>query len=287
MSKCSRRDALKTIGLGAGTLAAADPVGGSHLRAGREPNILFILTDQHRQDGIGAYGKVPVKTPNIDGLARGGIRFNNAYTAQPVCAPNRASLLTGLYPHTHGLRENTWHLTPRVQTVANVLTSQGFDCGYFGKWHFGRENSQGFTTFPGYPGDGRGDNHYFTIDGEQRYTVDIITEDVIDFMTMDRETPFCAFASFYPPHPPYLVPREYAQMYENIFPDDREKQIYYALCTKVDDEVGRLLATLESHGLRENTLVKFISEHGHYFDHLHTWAVKTGDGLPPRLIAHT
>jgi arylsulfatase A-like enzyme len=255
------------MGAGTGALTMGPQVVGSEVQPRQNPpNVLFILTDQHRQDGVGAYGRVPVETPNLDRLANEGIRFNNAYTAQPVCAPNRASLLTSLYPHTHGLRENTWPLTPRARTLAHLLAAHGYACGYFGKWHLGRQNSQGFATFPDYPCDGRGSNHYFTIDGRKRYAVDVLTEDLIDFITSDRESPFFACASFYPPHPPYSVPQEYEEMYTDLFPDDRERQIYYAMCTKVDEQIGRLLTTLERHGLHDNTLVVFTSEHGHYFD---------------------
>ena len=78
------------------------------------PNLLFILTDQHRRDGVGSYGLIDVQTPNIDRIASEGIRFNRAYTAHPVCAPNRAAIMSGLYPHNSGVRENTWNMDPAL-----------------------------------------------------------------------------------------------------------------------------------------------------------------------------
>ena len=262
---CTRRDVLKTVGLGAAGAVLPGELSGMEPAAQEEPNILFILTDQHRRDAIGAYGKPGVKTPHIDSLGRDGIRFDRAYVAQPVCAPNRASIQSGLYPHAHGLLENTWPLSPRIQTMAEML--EDYDCGYFGKWHLGRQHTQGFDRFPSYPGDGRGDNHYFTIDGAKRYAVDVITDDVIGFMSEQRENPFYAFASYYPPHPPYSVPEKYEDMYRGLFPDDRRRRIYYAMATKVDEQVGRLLRTLDDLGHAENTLVVFTTEHGHFFNH--------------------
>lgn len=253
--------------MGLGTATAA--LTGSRTPANKPPtppNILFLLTDQHRQDGVGAYGKEGVITPHLDGLARDGIRFDRAYTAQPVCAPNRASILSGLYPHTHGLRENTWPLSPRVQTMAEMLAPLGYDCGYFGKWHLGRQDAQGFRTFPEYPSDGRGEQHFFSIAGEKRYSTDVITDDVLAFIQQERASPFYAYVSYYPPHPPYSVPEPYENLYRDRFPGDRRRRIYYAMCTKVDEQIGRLLAALDARGLAENTLVVFTTEHGHFFE---------------------
>lgn len=234
----------------------------------RQPNILFILTDQHRQDGVGAYGMPGIQTPHLDKLAGDGIRFDRAYVAQPVCSPNRASILTGLYPHSHGVVENNVPLPPQALTMSEMLGLLGYDCGYFGKWHLDRRNAQGFTTFPGYPRDGRGSNHYFPgKDNERRYAVDVITDDAIAFIKENRDTPFYAFLAYYPPHPPYSVPKKYEEMYRDLFPKDRRRRIYYGMCTKVDQQVGRLLATLDELGVAENTLVVFTSEHGHLFDH--------------------
>ncbi len=235
--------------------------------AAHSPNLLFILTDQHRQDGVGGYGKSKVKTPNLDALARDGVRFDRAYVAQPVCSPNRASILTGLYPHAHGVTENNVPLAPKMVTLAERLAARGYDCGYFGKWHLGRDNAQGFATFPDYPNDGRGSKHYFpTADGGKRYGVEVLTEDAIAFIRRPREGAFFVMVSFYPPHPPYSVPEKYEEMYRDDYPEDRARRIYYAMCSKVDEEVGRLLSAVAEGGSDKNTLVVFTTEHGHNFE---------------------
>lgn len=263
-----RREFFKYLGLSWLTASALPGTVYAGLQNSRQPaNILFILTDQHRQDGVSAYGNDKVSTPTLDQLADEGIRFNNMYTAQPVCAPNRGSILSGLYPHSHGVLENTWSLSPRIKTLAEMLNQQGYDCGYFGKWHLDRSNKQGFSTFPDYPADGRGSNHTFEINGKIRYAPEVITDDVIDFLSEDRSGPFFAFASFYPPHPPYSVPERYEKMYQDTYPDDEHRRIYYANCTAIDDQVKRLIRTLKRNNQTHNTLVIFTSEHGHYFEH--------------------
>lgn len=119
----------------------------------RRKNILFIWTDEQRPDTIGAYettehsrsesagrqGAVGIKTPNVDALAARGTLFEQAYCTQPVCSPSRASVLTGLYPHSHGVLINNMPLSPQVPTLAELLRPHGYRSGYVGKWHLGNE----------------------------------------------------------------------------------------------------------------------------------------------------
>lgn len=100
------------------------------------PHIVVIIADQLRRDALGCYGNSMVDTSAIDSLARRGVRFDNCYTTQPVCAPARASILTGLYPQQHGVITNGIDLPPDVAVVAELLPD-GYECGYFGKWHLG------------------------------------------------------------------------------------------------------------------------------------------------------
>jgi arylsulfatase A-like enzyme len=259
----SRRDFLGAVGGAAVGLSMMGRVSA----ADSKPNLLFILTDQHRQDGVGCYGKEGVLTPNLDRLASEGIRFDRAYTAQPVCTPNRGAILSGLYPHNHGALENTWDLDSKVPLLPDLLRSAGYRCGYFGKWHLGDPARDAWETMPVYQGDGRGQKHYYTIDNRQVYQTEVLTKDAIDFIGEDDDRPFCAFASYYPPHPPYSVPEKYEALYRELYPDDENRRKYYAMCTAVDDAVGDLLKTLDEKGIADNTLVVFTTEHGHHFDH--------------------
>jgi arylsulfatase A-like enzyme len=113
-------------------------------RAAARPNVLLILTDQHRLSAVGAYGPTPCRTPHIDSLAAGGVRFETAYTACPVCSPARATIMTGLYPHGHGMVCNTNNigcsvhdLPDRPELLSRRLGAAGYRCGYSGKWHMG------------------------------------------------------------------------------------------------------------------------------------------------------
>ncbi len=228
----------------------------------KKPNILFLLTDQHRWDCIGAYGARDVHTPHLDRLAREGIRFNRLYAAQPVCSPNRAAIITGTYPHTNGVVENKVPLPKSSIALPEMLAPKGYDCGYFGKWHLGRRDA--FETFPEYPNDGRGNNHYFGKGDEKRYGIDVITDDALAFMKKKRDQPFYIYVSYYPPHPPYSVPQEYEERYADVA--SRHERVYMAMCTKVDEQFGRLIDALEEIGKADDTLVIFTSEHGHNFD---------------------
>ncbi|HPU25916.1 MAG TPA: sulfatase-like hydrolase/transferase [Phycisphaerae bacterium] len=237
-------------------------------RAEARPNILFILADQYRWDCVGAAGNPRIHTPNLDRLARQGTWFNRTYAAQPVCSPNRAAILTGLYPHAAGVPDNytggpeAQHSLPSTSlTLSEMLTPAGYDCGYFGKWHLGRRDA--FPTFPEYPHDGRGEGHYFGKDDNRRYAVDVITDDAIAFLKRPRNQPFYLYVSYYPPHPPFVAPPGYEDRYRDIA--DREQRIYYAMCTKVDEAVGELLAALDALGRAHDTLVVFTSDHGHNF----------------------
>ena len=98
-------------------------------------NVVFILTDQQRYDSLGSNGNPDAVTPNIDALARGGVRFESAYVAQPLCSPNRASLLTGKYPHTTGVVDNGIPLLNHSTVFLKLLYDAGYRTCYIGKWH--------------------------------------------------------------------------------------------------------------------------------------------------------
>ena len=117
------------------------------------PDILLILTDQHRLSAVGAYGPTPCQTPHIDRLAAEGVRFQTAYTTCPVCSPARGSVLTGLYPHSHGICSNAHNLGSSVHEVPDSpdllsrrLQDRGYACGYTGKWHLGNGQSEAFSA---------------------------------------------------------------------------------------------------------------------------------------------
>src|SRR5699024_9032240 len=122
----------------------------------KKPNILFIQTDQQRQDTLSCYGGDVCKTPNIDELANESVVFNNAYTSSPICTPARTSLQTSLYPMHHGMVTNNYSFGSMVQELPDSpdllsrrLEKQGYSVGYTGKWHLGTGEEE-LMNEPGY-----------------------------------------------------------------------------------------------------------------------------------------
>ena len=162
----NRRDFIKS-GAAAGALMGTSPANaqvGSKAGTPVIKNILFIMVDQQRQDCLGCYGNDIVQTPNIDRLARTGIRFNNAFTPTPVCTPARTSLQTGLWPHTHGLIMNTARCfynggekdpAPDQRFFSDDLKDKSWNLAHIGKWHIGTEINKpvdhGYDDLPFFP----------------------------------------------------------------------------------------------------------------------------------------
>ncbi|HXZ34548.1 MAG TPA: sulfatase-like hydrolase/transferase, partial [Thermodesulfobacteriota bacterium] len=108
---------------------------GSVLGAEKRPNILFILSDDHRWDAMGNMGHPFIQTPSLDRLAKEGVRFNNAFVTTPLCSPSRASFLTGQYPHRHGVKNNLTPWNDRNITFLELLKKAGYKNAFIGKWH--------------------------------------------------------------------------------------------------------------------------------------------------------
>ncbi|MGH2352627.1 MAG: sulfatase-like hydrolase/transferase, partial [Chloroflexota bacterium] len=212
--------------------------------AERLKNVLFLWTDEQRPDTIGAYGNPTIRTPNVDRLAAEGVLFEQAYCTQPVCSPSRASVLTGLYPHRHGVLQNNIPLPAEAPTLAERLRPAGYICGYVGKWHLGNElgrpalGTHGFdcwvSTEDTYTRDraaeGFSDYHHFLVsrgytppdegrDGARvfsRPTAARLPEAVgkpafqaaecVRFLETHRDRPFLLMVNFLEPHPPFFSP---------------------------------------------------------------------------------
>ena len=99
------------------------------------PNVVLFMADQLRWDALGVYGNGQVRTPNLDRIGREGVRFERCYTSSPICMPARASVMTGRWPHAHGLWDNGVRLPPQTTTLATVLAGHGYRTGIVGKGH--------------------------------------------------------------------------------------------------------------------------------------------------------
>ena len=245
----------------------------SILAAGR-PNVLLIMTDDQGYGDLSLHGNPHLQTPHIDDLGRKGIRFERFYV-NSFCAPSRAALLTGRYP----LRCGVWGVTHNKETmrsdevtIAEAFRAAGYQTACIGKWHNGEQYpytppGQGFEHFFGF-NNGHINNYFNTtlIRGSQPeptrgYITDVLTDDVIDFIRKHSGQPFFCYVSYNAPHSPYQVPDRY---YDKFRKQNLSEAVsaFYGMCENIDDNVGRLLDTLEQLKLSDNTIVLFLTDNG-------------------------
>jgi len=175
----------------------------------QRPNIILIVVDDMRWDEFSLAGHPYLETPNIDELAKNGVRFTNAYHANPLCSPNRASILTGQYPTIHGIRDNVAHnkASHRLDLFPKDLQQAGYQTGHIGKWHMGNDP----TARPGYdywaclPGQGRTINPIFYENGKMDtingYVTDVMTNKAVSFIEANKENPFFLYIGHKAIHP--------------------------------------------------------------------------------------
>ncbi len=244
----------------------------------RKPNVLFLLADQWRAQALP--GTAPgLHAPNLARLAAEGLQFNRCYATFPLCAPSRASILTGRYPHACGVISDSSPLPPDQPSLARELTAAGYRTGYIGEWHLDGPASPGFVP----PGPRRhGFDYWAAFNRGNRYTDSIYFRDrpepihgtgfepddqtalVIEFVKQNRAAPFFLYVSWGPPHPPRALKLENpdVRLRANV-PEELEDRAregyagYYALCAAIDANIGRLLRAID-----ENTIVVFTSDHG-------------------------
>jgi len=269
------------------------------LHAADKPNVVLIITDDQGIGDLSLHGNPILKTPHLDKIAETGVRFSRFYVA-PVCAPTRASLLTGRYYYRTGVVDTFVGralMHPDEVTIAEALAKAGYRTGQFGKWHLGdnyplRPQDQGFAESLmlrggglGQPSDPPGGSSYFDPHLEHNgkavqpkgYVTDVITDAALDFIDKAGKEPFFVYLAYNAPHGPLEVPADYHAMYKgkDLGPDSFPKGGYpwkldqpdgmaklYGMVKNIDDNVGRLLARLEQRQLRENTIVVFLTDNG-------------------------
>ena len=236
------------------------------------PNIVFILADDLGINDLACYGRKEHNTPNLDQLARDGMRFTASYCAQPICSPSRAAILTGRTParlhlttylpgRTDTPSQKLLHpiinqqLPLRELTLAESFKTNGYVTACVGKWHLGGKGflptDQGFDVYhPGIATTKPGENE----GGKGEYD---LTRAAIGFIETNRARPFLLYLAHNSPHIPYSAKKDLVQKNRNAF-----EPIYAGVIEALDDSVGLLLRALDAHGLRTNTIVIFTSDNG-------------------------
>lgn len=258
------------------------------------PNVIVFFTDQQRWDTTGVHGNPLDLTPNFDRMAQEGTHVYNAFTCQPVCAPARASLQTGLYATNTGVFRNGIGLRPGQKTLAHYFKAAGYDTAYIGKWHLATqepvppEQQGGYDYWLGANLLEFVSEPYNTVlfDREGKphklpgYRVDAQTDAAIRYIDEHQDRPFFLFISYLEPHfqnhvDDYPPPVGYRDRYTGRWmpPDlmalggSAPQHIggYFGMVKRLDEALGRLLDALRSLDLLENTIVLFTSDHGCHF----------------------
>jgi arylsulfatase A-like enzyme len=247
------------------------------------PNIVILLADDLGWADLGYHG-AKIDTPNIDRLAREGVRLENFHTS-PLCSPTRAGLMTGRWPIRYGMGESVitpwrrWGLPTTEHTLADLLAKGGYPRrGVFGKWHLGHYEkrflplNRGFTRFYGhYNGyvdyftherEGELDWHLdFATSRDAGYSTDLTGREAARFIAeTPSEEPFFLYVPFNAPHLPLQAKEQDIAKYDRV--QDEGRRTYAAMVDSMDQAIGKILAAVDAKGVAENTFVLFFSDNG-------------------------
>ena len=237
MSALNRRTFLAQTGLvtlGGSALAQLARAQGANTTATgkRRPNILYIMSDDHASNAIGAYGSVINQTPQLDRLAQGGARLDNCFCTNAICTPSRAAIMTGQYGHINGVRGWGSFDSRRPIQTQKLLKTAGYNTGFVGKWHLGRggnSDPQGFDFWEAMPGQGQyNDPVFYDAKGQKKYegyATDIITDIALNWLQTgrDQDQPFYLCVHHKAPHRNWVPAKKYEHLYDDTqipLPDD-------------------------------------------------------------------
>ena len=266
-----------------------------------KPNVVIFLTDDQGTLDAHCYGSTDLYTPNMDDLAASGVSFTQAYS-HTVCCPARALLLTGRHPQRSGIVSWTQkgprdanvdapNLPLSEITLAEALKAAGYRTALFGKWHLGSKLGhgpvdQGFDTFFGHLGGfidnyrhyylhGKGFHDLYKNDREifcrGKYFPELMTRAAVEYIEANKDVPFFMYVAFNTPHYPEQSDSKFDQRYQDM---EMPRRSYAKMVSTVDDCMGTILGKLSELGLRENTIVLFMSDNGHSAE---DYAVKVND----------
>lgn len=246
-----------------------------------KPNIVFVLADDQGWADMG-YNGSEIRTPNLDELARTGVRLDQHYV-HPVCSPTRAALVTGRYPSRFGILgpisgDSKQQLPMDVATVPRVLSSQGYVSHLSGKWHLALSADRGptkygFNTSYGYLhgqidpythrykfGDATWHRNEVLFE-EEGHATDLITAEAVRFIEEQGEQPFFLYVAYSVPHFPLAEPDDWTVAYQDQI-QELSRRVFAASVSHMDDGVGKIVAALDRKGIRETTLIVYSSDNG-------------------------
>jgi arylsulfatase A-like enzyme len=246
------------------------------------PNVIVIMTDDQGYSHLSGQGHPDLETPNIDRFRDESVRFTN-FHQELLCAPSRASLLTGRYSvRTGAWRTSAGRAIMRAEetTLAELFKDNGYKTAHFGKWHLGdnypfRPEDQGFEEVVMHKSGGVGQiadfwgNDYFDdcyyhnskLEKYKGYCADIWFGESMRFMKENKEKPFLIYLASNTPHSPYHIAENYVKPFTDKGIPKKRAQ-YYGMISNMDENMGRLLKFLEDEGLKENTIVVFTTDDG-------------------------
>jgi arylsulfatase A-like enzyme len=268
-------------------------LGVANAASAAKPNVIFVLADDLGWAELGCYGNTFNETPNIDQLARQGLRFTDAYAAAPVCSPVRASLMTGQWPARIGITDylradDNNHLGTEHVTLAKAFKQAGYATGIIGKWHLSGYKNEGAEEFPpmvhgfdeaiisenrGIGGGSYFFPYHFNREIQQRlpgteYLVDRCNLEAVEFIERHKDQPFFLYLSHYAVHTRLAGKPELVEKYEhkpNAGKGNKAKANNPHLAAQlesIDEGIGMIMKKLDSLGLKDNTILVFTSDNG-------------------------
>jgi arylsulfatase A-like enzyme len=265
------------------------------VRVDGRPNVIVIVADDLGFGDLSEQGDRQISTPNIDSIAKNGVRFKQGYVTGPYCSPTRAGLISGRYQERHGHDFNPdgeYDDGPEVglsldeSTIADAFHSAGYRTGAVGKWHLGvskelQPTSRGFDEFFGFlpaahayihppsatqpfaakiPGQHPGSLlRNTTVVEEKEYTTDAFGREASAFVRRNQGRPFFLYLATNAVHEPLQAPQKYLDRVPNV---TGKRKTYLAMLSALDDNVGKVLTALRETGAEDNTLITFISDNG-------------------------
>ena len=250
--------------------------------AARKPNVIVILADDLGYADLGCQGSQDVKTPHIDSLAENGVRCTAGYVTAPQCGPSRAGLLTGRYQNRFGFESNEFAYDPGIPRSETLISTRmkelGYATGYMGKWGVTSKRHS-------YPAQRGFDESYWNQDGnlyfpdtpckynvqvkrgnepveQPAYSTDAFGHEAVEFIQRHKDEPFFLFVAFITPHVPMEAKPEDLERFPDV--TDPLRRTMLAMMASMDDNVGRILQTLEKNKLDDDTLIIFLSDNGGY-----------------------